>query len=469
MHEEEEFFDLLHLVDRFSVLLKEKEVSYFDVDQFEAICDYYYEMGKMDQAMEVIHMAAEQHPGHHGFALRKVQLLTAINKTEEADREMAVLEGLVPNSFDLFVARAALQSKMGNHQKAINYYRQALSKAEFPEDIWGIMAMEYQMLGHYEQAKKYLKLTVEANPDDEMAVYNLALSFDMLEETEEARNFFSKFVDLNPYSEVGWYHLGIIEARLKHYDQAIRALDYALLIDEYFSAAYFEKARLMERTFRYQEAADTYKATFDIDGPTGFTYYKIGKCYLHLHKHKKALSYFTKAVHEDEELDEAFYELALIKDEDRDWLEAVHYAKKALELDPENIEYLILNADVLKRAGQLDEAEMLYEKLLENGQIDPFVFMDYAELLFDMCEFEKGMDLLYQGVQLNPDSAEIHLRLAGYLFTIEEADEAAIYFQKGLRINPDKERVFFILFPQLKNDPQVIGSLRKAQEKGKQV
>lgn len=448
--EDEEFFDLLELVDRFNKSLKHQKPKYFDIDQFEAIADYYTELGKPEKAIRAINMGLEQHPYHTHFALRKVNILTASNQVKEATAEIEKLEKSAPLSYDLFMARAALQSKVGKHHQAIQYYRKALGVCEFPEEVWCLLAMEYQMLGHFELAIKYHKMALEEMPEDEIGVYNIALCYDLVDKPEEGIVFFEKFIDSNPYSEVAWYHLGIIQAKVKNYDRAIWALDYALVIDEFFSAAYFEKARLLEKTYRFKEATEVYKETFYINGPTGFAYYKIGSCFLQMHNRKKALSYFTKAIHEDEDLDEAFFELALMKDEDQQWEEAMYMINKALELDPDNIEYMCISADIHRRAGRLDEAEVLYEQILDLEVAEPMIFIDYAELLFDMCEFDNGMELLYKGVEKNPQSADMHYRLAGYLYTLQENDEADIYLKKALLIDADRRMHFLELFPQLK-------------------
>ncbi|MEQ9262783.1 MAG: tetratricopeptide repeat protein [Owenweeksia sp.] len=459
--EDEEAIDLTPIVNRFEEMLRENTEFFFDVQEFEALSDYYYDSGKLNKAIRVVEFAENQHPYCASFLVKKAQYFTATDQLEEAENELQKLESLSPGSFDLFMARAAVQSKQGQHKKAIQFFKDALKRADFPEDVWPLIAIEYQMLGNYELSCKYLKLTLEENPNDEIAIYNIALCFDLLEKTSEGITYFNRFIDREPYSEIGWYHLGILHAKNKEFDHAIRAVDFALLIDETFMAAYYEKARMLERTFRYQEAADTYKASFEFDGPTGFSYYKIALCYLKMHKPLKAKSYLTKAIHEDEDLDEAFYELALLNDERKEKQEAIFNIKKAIELDPDNWDYLFTSAEIHKRSGLLNEAEVIYKKLIEDGYMDPDVFIDYAELLFDLCEFEEGMDILYKGVQLNPDSADMQYRLSGYLYTLQESDEANIYFEKALHIDPDRRMFFFELFPKLRQNAAIRNMLTK--------
>ncbi len=455
MYEEDESSDLNPLISRFEDMLKQGDVWYFDVQEIEAISDYYYDTGRLSKAIQAVQVGSDQHPSSPNFLLRKAQLYTAGNQLEEAEAALNSLEKMQPESVNLYMARAAYFSKSDQHQKAILFYKRAMRIAEFQEEIWPLLAMEYQVVGNYELAQKYLRLTLQENPQDEIAIYNLALCFDLLDNSEEGIRYFSRFVDKLPYSEVAWYHLGILQAKEKLYDEALVSIDYAILIDEYFTAAYYEKARILEKTYRYKEAIELYDISIENEGPTGYAFYKIGMCQMNLHNEEKAISYFTKATQEDPDLDEAFYELALLKDEMNSGAEAMHHINQAIKINPDNSDYLYVAAEIHRRSGMLNEAELMYEKLITLGHIDPDIFIDYAELLFDLCEFEQGMEILYQGVQLNPESAEIHYRLSGYLYTLQESDEANIYFKKALKMDPDRRMFFFQLFPNLMNYPSV--------------
>lgn len=446
---------LMPLLDRFEKMLKRNEEWFFDVDEFELLSDYFYENGKVAKALKAVEIASIQHPSASSFIVRMAHYHTANNNIKRALETLKKLEEVEPDSFDLYMARATIYSKSGRHQRALNLYKAALKKTSFPEDVWPMIAIEYQVMGNFEMALKFLKLTLDVNPDDEIAIYNIALCFDLLDKGEEGISFFNRFTDRNPYCEVAWYHLAILSAKERMYEEALRAIDYAILIDEFFTAAYYEKARILERTFRYKEAAETYMESFEFEGPTGFSYYKIGLCYLNMLKSEKAESYLTKAIQEDPDLDEAYYELALLKDEHNAGSEAIYFIGKALELNDDNTDYLFTSADIHRRAGMLNEAEVIYQGIIEKGIIDPDVFIDYAELLFDLCEFDEGMEVLYQGVQLNPGSAEMNYRICGYLYTLQESDEADIYFKKALDINPERRQFFFELFPKLEQSPSI--------------
>jgi tetratricopeptide (TPR) repeat protein len=95
-----------------------------------------------------------------------------------------------------------------------------------------------------EAAIKHYKLALEIYPEDEIAIYNIALCFDSLGKVEQAIAYFNQFIDQHPYSELAWYHLGITYSKDEQFEKAITALEYSLLVDEYFVASYYEIARI---------------------------------------------------------------------------------------------------------------------------------------------------------------------------------------------------------------------------------
>lgn len=459
---EDEFFDFPDLLHRYEEMVREGVEYFFDVEEFEMLTGFLFDTGQTQKALQLVQQGIRQHPAAPELMVKRARFLTAINKLKEADREIDRLESLIPGSYDLYIARGLLHSKRSQHHKAIKFFKEALPQAEFPEDVWALLAMEYQFTGNYRLAIRYIKLILEVNPYDEMALYNIALCYDLMGTNEAGIQFLEEFVNTNPYNEIAWYQLGMLQSKNEQFSKAAQSFDYAILIDEFFTAAYLEKAEMQQRNFEFAEAIKTYQENIEIDGTSGYVYYLIALNYQKLHHPVKAESYLRQAISEEPDLDEAYYELALLHDENKSWDEAVYHIGKAIELDPENWDYLYASAEIYKRAGRLNEAEVVFNDLIQLGYIDPQIFIDYAELLFDLCEFKLGMDLLYQGVQLNPEAPEIRYRLAGYLYTLKENDEADIYFKKALDLDPQRRIGFFALFPKLKNNSRITKILAEA-------
>ncbi len=453
--EDDDFQDLNPLLDRFEQMLNEGAEWFFDVQEFEVLSDYFYDSGALGKAIRTAEIAASQHPASTAFMIRKAQYFSARQDFGRAQDELQKLENIEPDSYDLWMTRASIFSQKEKHHRAISCYKEALKKSDFPEDVWAMMAFEYQTLGNYELAIKYLQKTLAVFPDDDLSLYNIALCYDLLLKSQEGIWYFRQFIDKEPYNETAWYHLGIFYAREQEFDKAVEALDYSILIDEYFIAAFYEKARILERTFRFAEAAETYRQSFETEGHTGYGLYKMGLCFLQMNQSKKAMVHLTKAIKEDPDLDEAYYELALIKDEENAGHEAVYFIKKALEARPEDADYMYVSADIHRRAGMLNEAEEIYQQMIELGLTEPEVYLDYAELLIDLCEFEEAIEVLFEGAVVNADSADLHFRLAAYLYIMGDANAADGFFQKGMTLDPERRGQLLKLFPILKSNARI--------------
>ncbi len=445
-----------HLVQRFEEMLENHSVLFFDVDDLESLADHYFENGFFSKAMMAIDMGANQHPTSASFPIKRAQYFLATNKLEQAVEELEKAESLDPNNLDLLIARGTFHSKEGQHRKAIAIYKNAIDQHIDNGEIFPLIAYEYQQLGEYKEAIKWLKQTLDAFPDDELALYNLSLCYDFLEANEKAISYFKKYLDSNPYSETAWYQLGLIYNKLDKPKLALEAFDYAIVIDEYFTAAYFEKAKILEKTQQFEKAAETYLLSFEFDEPSGYSYYRIGNCYRNMGDSKKALKFFRLAISEDPELDEAYLELSLINLANGKVFESIHNIRKAISLDNDNPDYLVVAADVYKQVGLYLEATQCYEKILDHGFNEPELYIDYAELLLDMDEVNEALDLLKVAVGVHGDSEELRCVYAGYLFAVGRDREGFVELTEAKKYSDKVESIFFEYFPHYQDEAEIV-------------
>ena len=68
-----------------------------------------------------------------------------------------------------------------------------------------------------------------------------------------------RFLDIDPFSFTAWYNLGIIYNQIDKYEKAIEAYDYALLLNESFHSAIFNKANSYANSGKFLEAIEFYK------------------------------------------------------------------------------------------------------------------------------------------------------------------------------------------------------------------
>ena len=230
------------LIERYENMLNGHTQLFFDSHEFEDIADHYIDKGLLGEAMGSMDLAFKQYPFSANFLIKKGQILTILERLPEAEKVLERAESLEPSNPDLHIAKGSILSKKRKHQQALKHFQKAQTLSENVMDVFPFIAFEYQCLGKFNDAIKYLSSFLEEEPEDDIAIFNIAYCFERTDSYNEAIDFFKKLTEKAPYCEIIWYQLGLFLNKTKDYNQAVWALEYAILIDECFTAGYHEKA-----------------------------------------------------------------------------------------------------------------------------------------------------------------------------------------------------------------------------------
>ncbi len=433
---------------RFESMLKTNKVLFFDSEEFEDIILHYLDSGKMNLANKALKLALEQHPTSVGIKIVEVELLIFQNKLEAADRILDELERLEPQNDEVYIQRANVFSKKGNHLEAINALNKALSVSDDPVDIYSILGMEYLFIDDVEKAKENFILSLENDGEDQSTLYNIIYCFDFLDENEEAITYLNAFIDQNPYSEIAWHQLGRQYYILKNYEKAVWAFNYATLIDEHFLGAYLEKGKALEKLNKHQEAINNYMITLELDAPSAYVLLHIGMCYESLNNFTLAIQYYKKTVHEDPMLDKGWIALTDIYIKEAEYDKALVTLMKAINIDEFDERYWIRYAVLNKNLLQFKEAEAGYRKATELGEAIIDYWIDWADILYLLGEYKTAIDKLIQVDQKNPNTPEIYYRLAAFYWADNNENQGVFWLQKALQLDVEKVSILATLFPQ---------------------
>lgn len=103
--------------------------------------------------------------------------------------------------------------------------------------------MEYLFMDDYASAKVNFIKCLEEEPEDYASLYNAIYCFEYLEEHDEAIDFLNQYLESNPYCEVAWHQLGKQFFIKSMYKEALASFDFAIISDDRFIGAYFEKEK----------------------------------------------------------------------------------------------------------------------------------------------------------------------------------------------------------------------------------
>ncbi|WP_298778207.1 tetratricopeptide repeat protein [uncultured Polaribacter sp.] len=440
---------------KFESMLKTNNVYFFDLVEFEEIIVHYLDVGKHALAKKAVKLGLEQHPESVELRLLQVEIYIFENELNKAILLLKRIERLEPTNDEVFIQKAAINSKKGLHTEAIINLKKALSLTDDKVDVWSLLGMEYLYLDDFENACFNFKNCVEEDIEDYSALYNIVYCFDMEKKHEEAIVYLNNYIDKNPYCEVAWHQLGRQYFILQMFTQALEAFDYAVLIDESFIGGYLEKAKTLEELKRYQEAIDNYLITLDLDDPTAFAYVRIGECYQKINKMDAAVSYYKKAVHEDPLLDRGWILLTNLFYEQENYQKASYYISKALKIDEDNSKYWRRYSEIKLKLNFFEEAVSGFENclLLNDNALE--VYIGLIDVLSFLGEFNDAINVLFKAQKTYGNLAEIEYRFTGLFFILNKEKYAISHLINGLKLDYDYHIVLSELYPTVYENSKI--------------
>jgi tetratricopeptide (TPR) repeat protein len=449
------------LIDKFERMMDDRRALFFDVHEFESMVDHYLMKGQLKKALKTTIIGMEQHPMNASLPIKRAQVLTAFNRPEEALQILDKAESLEPNSSELLIARGLIFSRQGLHDKALKLFQQALEKGTNPEeDILVLIANELQAGGQYEKAIEYYREVLRLDPQDDISLYNIAFCFEILDQYDEAVQFFESQIETEPYSELSWYHLALAQHGRMEYREALRAIDYAILIDEHFDAAYHEKGNILEDMGDFGRAIDVYQELLEMDTFHASVYLRISMSYKQLGNLKAALIYAIKATHEEDNFEEAWMERGLILRDLGKLQEGIHFIKKAVKMQPKNADFQFMAAISYLDMEFYEESALHFSTAAELGLQTPLLWKNFALLRIQQQDYEEARVLLMHGLKEFPDEAELLLFLSAANWYSLRKEDALEDLAKALTLDPYLEPEFQKYFGPLLEEQEIQNRFR---------
>ncbi|KAI0399313.1 TPR-like protein [Xylaria palmicola] len=196
-------------------------------------------------------VAAEQNFSHllslHPYRLDSLDHYSNILYVMGARPKLAFLAHLCSN-VDKFRPESCVvignyYSLLSLHEKAVQYFRRALTLDRSCLSAWTLMGHEYVELKNTHAAIESYRRAVDVNRRDYRAWYGLGQTYEVLEMHAYALWYYKKAAGLRPWDGKMWMAVGSCLQRMGRNHDGIKALKRALLADNYYEAgSSFESA-----------------------------------------------------------------------------------------------------------------------------------------------------------------------------------------------------------------------------------
>ncbi len=454
-------------IAKFESMLKTDDVYFFDAEDFEDIIHHYLNNGKIALAKKAIKIGLQQHTASIALKLLDVEVLVFENKLDDAELYLDKLQLIDSSNEEIYIQRANILSKKDKHEAAINLLNKALVLSDNGYEIYSLLGMEYLFMDDFKLAKESFIKCVSFDEHDYSSLYNVIYCFEFLEDYDGAIYYLNDYLDRNPYSEVAWHQLGKQYYAKKLYPEALTAYDFAIISDDTFMGAYYEKGIVLEKMERYEDAIENYQTTIEIEDPTSHAYLRMGKCYENLKNYDMAKFYFYQTVHEDPLLDKGWLAITDFYIKQKNHKKAWFYINKALNIDGENSIYWKRCAKINTALKNYDQADYAYSQAVELGNYELDTWLKWADATHWNKDFGAAVQILQQGKEFYPENAKLQYKMAGFQLLSGDKINARITLIDALKNNLDELFLFEEEFPQYANIPwtlDIVANIKKSSK-----
>jgi protein O-mannosyl-transferase len=147
------------------------------------------------------------------------------------------------------------------------------------------------------------------------------------------------------------------------------------------------------------------------------------------------------------------------------WNEPVAFYEDNLRRAPRSERVHLDLANAYMKQGQLDKAQVLYERALEINPGYVLVHINLSRVYATQRDYQKAVDILLEGLRRNPMHFQLYNNLAVLYNFLGQYREAAAYLQKGVALEPDNATVHFnlaVAYEQLGQLDEAIARYRRA-------
>ncbi len=437
------------LVLKYEQCLQEGRPCYFDVDEFEAISEFYLRKGRSKESSEVVELGLKLHPGSSILWLKKATLYLEIG---DAGRALRILDRLPEkDDTEANLIRSECLLQLNRKEEALELLQrimddESFERADLALDIASILVQNEA----YHEAIRFLNAALVESPSNQDLLFELAYNYEQLNDTEKSKETYHRILDIDPYSSETWFNLGQACFNDRDYTKAVEAYDFALVVNPEDSLSMLQKAHALYQNEQYEEAIQAYQDYGKMTEFGAVLWVYIGESFEKNGKFVDAMSYYQFAYEADPQNLDALTGMGICLMEQEKFRESLIWFERALRIDHNVSETWVYVAEVFVNIDMPEEALLSYTRSLEIDPLQADILAAIGNLHFDAFNFDLALQYYLQAEALNPELSGINLFYALVYAKKGEKALAETYLEKAVLAEPASRT----LFDEIMNDEE---------------
>ncbi len=374
------------------------------------------------------------------------------DKEQNLEGQVAVSQALLGLGY--------ISYQQGRFDEAIRLYMEVVQQgmmgiAEAHHNLGRI----YAERGEIEKGITEQERTITEDPNFADAHYHLGVLYSRKQDWRAAIGAYQRAVTLAPTMPSVYYQLARCYQQTEDTSEAekamqrFRALKFAdTEIQKHLEAVFVadtdEKAEILLKlanTYikyeRYEEAAREFGRVHKYstsDAHTAKVSAGLAKIALEQGNVTQTITHYERAIQLGLETAEVYHDLGIAYMQNRDGENALKQFHRALEIDPNLPESLVMLGTLYAASSAFEASETHYQQAIA---LAPETAMAYHGLAYlygrHGHNLEKAIDLARHAAELSPNSAAYHNTLSWLCYKVGKYDEAVVAILKAIELAPD--------------------------------
>ena len=259
-------------------------------------------------------------------------------KMESLQKRIRFFENIgIPEDPKILISKAKLLSKKGTHLDAIELLKKLIDLEPENSDAHWRLGWENSKIGHHEESIKYYEKSIELNPRNSSTHNNLAVQFKNTNRPLDALEEYEKAIKLNNKKKL--YHNNKIRVlkKLNRNDEALESYDNLLKIDKEDPEIYREIIKFLESQNKLEKTLKYFNLAINEvrENEQEFNFSKA-VVLKKIKKYDEAIKGFQNSIYDDYKTDLSYLQIADIKFQQKQKIEAIKILDSAINLNPKN-------------------------------------------------------------------------------------------------------------------------------------
>jgi tetratricopeptide (TPR) repeat protein len=327
---------------------------------------------------------------------------------------------------------------------------------------YGDMGLEGYEMGNYQDAIDNYTKAIESNPDDAFLYNNRGLAYFRVKEYKKSISDYTKAIELKPDYAVAYCNRGLAYFKIRSFDEAISDYTKAIELDPKYADAYYNRGLAHNRSVhyyskpftddaiaRFNKAVKDFHKALEFDPDYILAHAGLGNAYYRYGEWDKATKYYNKALASEdlilkkvgkEGLEGIYHSRARNYNQfQRTFHDAVSDYRKALELNPENLDALnhiamisVINRNYKGGLEVCNRAFHLIESREKFAGAGGYIYSYRAQCHYGLGEYDKAIPDFKKAMK-NPALIGETYRCMGFCYLkTGETEKAKEAFEKGI-------------------------------------